>query len=203
MMMALLNNNADIFIRNNQGYSPIYFAASVAEAEVVDTMIRACGDFDVNAPLNTHGHTLLHVAAKNNNVDLIRVLLQKDGIKAHALDQCGKTPLDIAAESNNTEAIHLLLSHKETYSYSSEEADALYFDEEDDVRLKRSREYQVEVVVSNQSGEINREVKLTKSGFFATDTVGPSERVQRNLNAENDNNHYSGDESELKKKRTI
>ncbi len=90
MMMALLNNNADIFIRNNQGYSPIYFAASVAEAEVVDTMIRACGDFDVNAPLNTHGHTLLHVAAKNNNVDLIRVLLQKDGIKAHALDQCVK-----------------------------------------------------------------------------------------------------------------
>ncbi len=77
-------------------------------------MIRACGDFDVNAPLNTHGHTLLHVAAKNNNVDLIgyKFLAERlisRGANINAVDNLGRTPLAIAVIHNRLEIAEYLL----------------------------------------------------------------------------------------------
>lgn len=56
-----------------------------------------------------HGHTALHIAAANNHVSIIGILL-KNGASPSARDEHGQTPLHIAAKIGSESASALLAS---------------------------------------------------------------------------------------------
>ena len=56
------------------------------------------------------GQTLLHISAKNNDIEAVSLLIQK-GAKIDSLDAEGKTPLLVALERRNVEVAKLLASN--------------------------------------------------------------------------------------------
>ena len=52
----------------------------------------------------------LHIAVKNNNIDLVKMLLESQ-CDVHAVNAEGLTPLQLATQTGNTEIVALLLQH--------------------------------------------------------------------------------------------
>ena len=52
----------------------------------------------------------LHIAVKNNNIDLVKMLLESQ-CDVHAVNAEGQTPLQLATQTGNTEMVALLLQH--------------------------------------------------------------------------------------------
>ena len=75
--------------------------------DIVDKLIVNGSDI---WPLNTAGQTLLHVAAKNKNMKVLKRVLSL-GLDINHQDQCGHTPLMDAVLNGTKEAIKILLDH--------------------------------------------------------------------------------------------
>lgn len=68
---------------------------------------------DVNAS-DENGWTALHIAARNGNVEIIRLLLAQTNLDVNAKNKWKSTPLMIAAGSGNLDVLDLLLRHPRT-----------------------------------------------------------------------------------------
>lgn len=71
------------------------------------------GEEDVNVA-NENGWTALHIAAREGNVEIIRLLLAQPELDINAMNKWKSTPLMIAAGSGNLAIIDLLLRHPRT-----------------------------------------------------------------------------------------
>lgn len=71
------------------------------------------GREDLNAS-DENGWTALHIAAREGNVEIVRLLLAQPGIEVNSMNKWKSTPLMIAAGSGNLAIIDLLLRHPRT-----------------------------------------------------------------------------------------
>lgn len=65
---------------------------------------------DVHAEFAGDGETVLHYAAANQDLDMIKILLSLPGIDVNFIDDRGWTPIATASANENDEAIDLLLA---------------------------------------------------------------------------------------------
>ncbi|MEN6370985.1 MAG: ankyrin repeat domain-containing protein [Armatimonadota bacterium] len=127
----LLNSGIDVDIKDRNSYTPLRHAAESQKKEVVkllltkgakpDLHIAAClGDdkmlidlinqgMDVNST-DSLGETPLHMAAQNDHVDTVNLLISK-GANTNAKNNQWqtRTPLHYAAEFRNNKVVELLL----------------------------------------------------------------------------------------------
>jgi len=100
----LLKKGANPNYRDNDGFSPLHFAAFYGRAKVAEILIRHGAE--VNARDND-GNTPLHTAAKWGNVEVVKLLL-KSGADPTVRNNDGKSPLDVARESGQSEVARVI-----------------------------------------------------------------------------------------------
>jgi len=117
----LLDNKADVHIKNSDGFAPIHLAGDKETAQLL---------FAHGAKLDTvgnHRRTPLHQAAMRNRNDIVEWLCSK-GVKIDAVDSDGQTPLLIALSQNkgkSLETIRILLRHGSKVDYLDKDKQTL------------------------------------------------------------------------------
>jgi ankyrin repeat protein len=106
----LLSSGADPNATDGGGHAPLYSLGNgcvTAGGEVVRSLVRAGAN--VNANSGVKNCTALHMAARRDNVDVARALLEC-GADIEARDSLGETPLRRAVNCNQVGVAALLIS---------------------------------------------------------------------------------------------
>ncbi|CAB3407274.1 unnamed protein product [Caenorhabditis bovis] len=108
---TLLGSGADIHVRGGElGQTALHIAASLNGPESRDCammLLKSGGQPDV---AQSDGETCLHIAARNGNKEIMRLLLAENA-DAQIQSNTGETPLHVAAKSCNFEAASMILNH--------------------------------------------------------------------------------------------
>jgi ankyrin repeat protein len=91
----LLENGADVNLRGGDGNPPLRWAVERGHAEVVDLLLEHGAAVDFTDAL--YGRDLLHLAALNGHLDVVRSLVSR-GVELNGRDSTGRTPLRYAAK---------------------------------------------------------------------------------------------------------
>lgn len=141
MFMLLVDNGADVNIKDERGNTPLHYAAQEGQTEIAKILIAKGANvnakgfkdgtplhraakggnkdvavflLDAGADVNAENYmerTPLHFAAKNGNIDVVEVLIAR-GAAVNAKDRSpGHTPLHYAAQQGHKEIAELLLSN--------------------------------------------------------------------------------------------
>merc|ERR1719376_845471 len=97
IVISLVKLGADVNRRNNNGQSPLHYAASKnrgAIAETLATAGAAVNAADANQA-DKAGNTPLHFACEEDRVEALRFLLEKGG-KLDVMNKEEKKPLELA-----------------------------------------------------------------------------------------------------------
>ena len=100
---VLIAHNADVHAKNNNGFTPLYYAAGGA-VKAVEVLIAHGAD--VNAK-NDNNFTPLHLASWQNAVEAAEILITH-GADVHAKTNKGNTSLNIAKQEGHNEMMKLL-----------------------------------------------------------------------------------------------
>ena len=103
----LISAGADVNAKNNDGDTPLHFAASRDYKKV--QMLLSAGA-DVNAK-DKNGDTPLHRAAKNDHKEIAELLIAKGANVNARNERGGKTPLDLAIKYRCPDTADLLRKH--------------------------------------------------------------------------------------------
>jgi ankyrin repeat protein len=104
----LLDSQADITARDNNGDTPVHAAASNMSARTVQILLDR-NPRVLNAR-NKLGESPLHRGASTDAVDVVEVLLQK-GARIDAKNNSGHAPLHVAAARNNPQVARILIMY--------------------------------------------------------------------------------------------
>ena len=78
-------------------------------ADEVRTIISSPqGRFLVDKPINVHGHRPLHMATYNENIQIVRILIEA-GANVNIQNKVGDTPLHLATNNENIHIIRILI----------------------------------------------------------------------------------------------
>jgi ankyrin repeat protein len=95
--------------RSNQDGTPLSHALQGAHDEAAELVLR---NWTLPSPhIWEHGRTALHLAAKNNCVRELRMLITR-GVDVNVIDGFGYAPLDYAFHAKNPEMRKLLLDNE-------------------------------------------------------------------------------------------
>lgn len=102
---ALVAHDADVNARNKDGVTPLIWAASRGNKDVVEWLLQHGAD--IKAKETTRGWTALHLAAINRQKEVVELLLEK-GADTKILDAEGLTPLGAALKYKSIETAAIL-----------------------------------------------------------------------------------------------
>lgn len=103
----LVNAKADVNSRDIYGYTPLMAAAGVCTKSLI-TLIDAKAD--IHAVTDDTGLTPLYIAALNNQIEILEILISKNAELDHQSKE-GTTALGIALDSGHIAAVKLLIKH--------------------------------------------------------------------------------------------
>ncbi|KIV91537.1 hypothetical protein PV10_06066 [Exophiala mesophila] len=111
LLSLLVTKVTDREERDAEGRSPLLWAAAKGSTQVAGALLPSSGAKLVNVnQVNDHGDTALHLAARNNQPDMIKLLLFS-GANIEATSDGKWTPLLVAAKAGHEAAIDALLTH--------------------------------------------------------------------------------------------
>ncbi len=117
MASILLNEGANVFIREDQGASALFFAVQQGHLEVTKLLVKAGADLEVR---NYVSQTPLYKAAAKGYTEVARVLIEA-GAGLHNRGPYGTTPLWAAAISGHRDTVTMLLRSKASPLLAAEE----------------------------------------------------------------------------------
>ncbi len=89
---------------NEQGFSPLLFAANADQTEIAKYLVKKGANIHFK---NAQGYQAIHLAAKNGNIDLVKLLIEK-GVSVNEKVADGTMPINFAAWSGDFEtAVYL------------------------------------------------------------------------------------------------
>ncbi|EYC30062.1 hypothetical protein Y032_0005g2426 [Ancylostoma ceylanicum] len=108
---TLLGAGADIHVKGGElGQTALHIAASLSgpeSRECAMMLLKSGGQPDV---AQEDGETCLHLAARNGNKEIMRLLLNENA-NLQLMSKAGETPLHVAAKSCNYEAAQMIVTH--------------------------------------------------------------------------------------------
>lgn len=103
---VLLGNGANKNARNNDGETPLYWAARKGNAAVAELLLARGADANSK---DQNGEDPLHMAALEGHKDVVAMLLAS-GADVNGKNRYGQEPLHLAATKSSTEVAELLLA---------------------------------------------------------------------------------------------
>lgn len=100
----LIDNRANIYFKNKNGYSPLQNAVKGGHLDVAKLLIANRAYVTV---VNNQGMSLLHEAAITNQKEMIELLLA-EGVNVNAKDRAGMTAAQLAEKSGHDDIADLL-----------------------------------------------------------------------------------------------
>jgi ankyrin repeat protein len=97
----------EIDAKNSAGLTSIQTAVSTGQLKMVHTLVAQGANHEI---VDKNANTLLHLAAKNGDVPLIKYLKDEIGLNVHAQNKEGLTPLQIAAAHGHLQAVQTLIA---------------------------------------------------------------------------------------------
>lgn len=114
MLSLILSKAKNLEHRDNDRRTPLLWAAAKGSTQLAGALLPAKGKKLANiADTNDQGHTALHLAARNDQPAMIKLLLNS-GANIEARSDGGWTPLLMAAEAGSEAAIDALLTHTQS-----------------------------------------------------------------------------------------
>ena len=104
IVRLLVNQRADINVKDNGGWTPLHIAVSNKNDALVKALISNGADLAIK---DESGWTPLHSAVYNRNYDLVQALI-RNGVDLAIKDESNKTAYDIAEKNNDKQAMDLL-----------------------------------------------------------------------------------------------
>ena len=97
----LLENDANIRLRDNQGNTTLHKAVTFGRSDFVERLIERGVDIDAT---NKVGATALHYAVRSANLSIVNLLIAK-GANSVMKDEKGSTPKEVAQAMNDQEGV--------------------------------------------------------------------------------------------------
>ncbi|WP_338482336.1 ankyrin repeat domain-containing protein [Wolbachia endosymbiont (group A) of Ophion costatus] len=106
---SLINKGANVNATDQDGKTPLHWAAVKGHEEVVEALLGKHG-IDVNLA-DKNKDTPLHSVLKKDNIDInvLNALLRAEGINVNAQDKDNRTPLHWATGRDNVEVVNVLI----------------------------------------------------------------------------------------------
>lgn len=104
----LINNGADVNIKDAKGKTPLHSVASKNNIEMAKFLLENKANANIQ---DKSGQTPLHYAVSNNNLEMTKLLL-KNKVRVDIKDKSGKSPLHQAAFVKDIDMIKLLIEKK-------------------------------------------------------------------------------------------
>ncbi|KAI4331953.1 hypothetical protein L6164_016897 [Bauhinia variegata] len=97
-----------MYLKNENGDTPLHFAASKGNLEAVETFLKE--NSSANSATNTNGYLPIHVACQNGKLEILKKFLQKFPELAFALTMKGQNILHVAAKNGHNKLVKYILS---------------------------------------------------------------------------------------------
>lgn len=101
----LLSEGAEARVKNNEGMTPLHWAAHEGRAHVIEELVHAGGDLNAR---DKEGMTPLHWASVKGENEAVELLLNL-GADINATDKHGETALHFAASFLQEDVVRLLI----------------------------------------------------------------------------------------------
>jgi uncharacterized protein len=106
--VALINQGADVRVRDVDGTTALHWAAHYGDIELAKRLVRAGADVKA---VNDYGSTAMLEAATNGDARMLDLLL-KAGAEVESANAEGQTALMVVARTGNIDAAKILISHR-------------------------------------------------------------------------------------------
>lgn len=121
-LINLLKNGANQDNSDEYGWSPLHFAISLGDLEIVKILIDFGADVDLTDSTDT---TPLHIASLNGYLPIVEQLI-KAGVNLEGVSRFGQqTALLMAAENGHLDVVELLISAGANLNHVSSVGDTL------------------------------------------------------------------------------
>ncbi|KAM0410250.1 hypothetical protein ACHAPZ_000845 [Fusarium culmorum] len=104
----------DLSARNEQGGTMLHDQVKCGPIERISEMLDLTTETDLNAQ-DRDGYTPLHLATSLGREDVVRMLLNKPGIRLDLADRIGRTPLTLATYWGLKSMALVLIEHSEAF----------------------------------------------------------------------------------------
>lgn len=104
----LLDKGADVRAENTDSQQPLYGACKTSNTAIARLLVARGADVD--DPETIFGWTALHAAVAEQNLDLVKLLVNEGGAEILVRDQKLRTPIAQAAELGNDAILEFLLN---------------------------------------------------------------------------------------------
>ncbi|KAK3584491.1 hypothetical protein CHS0354_006023 [Potamilus streckersoni] len=106
----LVSRNVRIDLQDHHGNTPLHLACTKGNLKIVSVLLESSFLKKTLEKRNADGVTCVHIAALNDHLDVLGILLEK-GANVNAREsKSGRTVLHFAAETGNVRLLDLLLS---------------------------------------------------------------------------------------------
>jgi ankyrin repeat protein len=106
IMKLLVENGADVNLKDFHDYTPLQYACIWSWLPAVEVLLEAGADIEAQ---NIAGQSALHIAVEFGAADVVEYLLEETEIPMEGRDTDGETPLFMACKKNNLDIVRLLV----------------------------------------------------------------------------------------------
>ncbi|KAB2570628.1 Ankyrin-1 [Lasiodiplodia theobromae] len=182
----LLDHGADVRAENNHSQQPLFTACGTSNTSIARLLIARGADVD--DPETKSGWRALHAAVAEQNVDIVKFLIEEGGAEILLRDQKLRTPISLAAELGNEVILEFLLkSQKEHFvaKMASTKAGSVVEGEKEGNSEKEKKEATENIQVGEPKDMKETEtLKETKEGVDGSRRSGMEFLVEPDINGQ-------------------
>uniref|UniRef100_A0A8D9BP54 RING-type E3 ubiquitin transferase n=1 Tax=Cacopsylla melanoneura TaxID=428564 RepID=A0A8D9BP54_9HEMI len=121
-LLLLSHPEVNLYLENSKGFNILNHAVLRGNLAVTEKILAMNGNL-ATVPKTSDGFTPLHVAAFNDHIDIVKLLVETFKVNVNSVDLKQRTPLMCAVGQGQSSVIHYLVSHGGGLSLDCQDVD--------------------------------------------------------------------------------